>query len=181
MARVFLNPGHAPNGQPDPGAVNATTGLRECDVAAAVGALVNQYLQAAGCEVQVLQHDSLSLVVSTANQWCADLFISIHCNSAANPAAQGAETWYCQGSERGRALADGIQCQLISSVPVIDRGLKIAAPGVNGLYVLTKTDMPACLVELAFISNPGDAQLLAGRQDDFARAVARGITDYLTQ
>ena len=181
MTRVFINPGHAPNGQPDPGAVNGTTGLRECDVAAAVGALVAQYLQSASCEVQVLQNDSLSLAVSTANQWWADLFISIHCNSAANPAAKGAETWYCKGSKRGEALADCIQRQLISSLPVIDRGLKIATPGVNGLYVLTNTDMPACLVELAFISNLEDEQLLATRQDDFARAMARGITDYLSQ
>lgn len=36
---VFINPGHAPNGNPDPGAVNGTTGLRECDVALAVGNL----------------------------------------------------------------------------------------------------------------------------------------------
>ena len=181
MARVFINPGHAPNGQPDPGAVNAATGLRECDVAAAVGTLVTQYLQAAGCEVRVLQNDSLSLVVGTANQWCADLFVSIHCNSAANHAAQGTETWYCQGSERGKALADCIQRQLIFSLPVIDRGLKIAAPGINGLYVLTNTNMPACLAELAFISNTADEQLLAARQDELARAVARGITDYLNQ
>ena len=31
--KVFLNPGHAPNGIPDPGAKNTETGLRECDVA----------------------------------------------------------------------------------------------------------------------------------------------------
>ena len=37
---VFINPGHAPNGNPDPGAVNGNTGLRECDVALAVGDLV---------------------------------------------------------------------------------------------------------------------------------------------
>ena len=38
--RVFINPGHAPNGNPDPGAVNANTGLRECDVALVVGTKV---------------------------------------------------------------------------------------------------------------------------------------------
>ena len=38
--------------------------------------------------------------------------------------------------------------------------------------------MPAALVELAFIDNDADMELLANRQDDFARAVARGITDY---
>lgn len=29
--KVFINPGHAPNGNPDPGAVNTTTSLRESD------------------------------------------------------------------------------------------------------------------------------------------------------
>ena len=57
--------------------------------------------------------------------------------------------------------------------------MKIATPGVNGLYVLTNTDMPAVLVELAFISNADDVVLLTEKQDEFARAIARGITDYL--
>ena len=51
-------------------------------------------------------------------------------------------------------------------------------PGVNGLYVLTNTDMPAVLVELAFITNPSDEEILANAQDALARAVARGVTDY---
>ena len=42
--KVFLNPGHALNGNPDPGAVNGETGLRECDVALAVGESAESYL-----------------------------------------------------------------------------------------------------------------------------------------
>ena len=38
--------------------------------------------------------------------------------------------------------------------------------------------MPAVLVELAFITNPDDEEILANAQDALARAVARGITDY---
>ena len=48
--KVFLNPGHAPNGHPDPGAVNEETGLRESDVALAVGKSAASYLNAAGVE-----------------------------------------------------------------------------------------------------------------------------------
>lgn len=75
-------------------------------------------------------------------------------------------------------LASCIQSQLVNALDTTDRGVKIATPGVNGLYVLTNTDMPAVLVELAFISNSGDEEILANKQDDLARAVARGITDY---
>ena len=41
--------------------------------------------------------------------------------------------------------------------------------------------MPAVLVEVAFISNEDDVQLLINNQDDIARAIARGVTDFLCQ
>lgn len=177
--KVFLNPGHAPNGNPDPGAVNDATGLRECDVALAVGELVANYLNAAGVGVtNVFQSDSLGKICSQANASGADIFVSIHCNAADAEEANGTETWACAGSYRGSMLADCIQNQLVDALDTTDRGVKIATPGVNGLYVLTNTDMPAVLVELAFISNPCDEEILANNQDDLARAVARGITDY---
>ena len=47
------------------------------------------------------------------------------------------------------------------------------------LIVLKRTDMPAVLVELAFIDNDEDCELLKSNTDDFAAAVARGVTDYL--
>ena len=62
----------------------------------------------------------------------------------------------------------------MDSLDTTDRGLKDRP----GLYVLKHTDMPAVLVELAFIDNEDDAALLRDNQDDFARAIARGVTDY---
>ena len=177
--KVFLNPGHAPNGEPDPGAVNETTGLRECDVAKNVADLVAYYLNAAGVSTDVLQSDSLGEISQAANDSGADLFISIHCNSAEAAAATGTETWACAGSSAGHALAACIQNQIVDALGTVDRGVKTATPGVNGLYVLTNTDAPAVLVELAFISNDDDEQLLEKKQDDFARAIARGVTDYI--
>ena len=118
-------------------------------------------------------------VCHRANKLEADLFISIHCNSVESPYAEGTETWYCNGSSAGRMLAECIQDQIVDSLNTVDRGIKVAVPGKNGLYVLTNTDMPAVLVELAFISNEDDEKLLRNNQDDFARAIARGVTDYL--
>ena len=178
--KVFINPGHALNGSPDPGACG--NGLRESDIAANVGKLVADYLTAAGVEVVgVLQDDSLSYVVSTANNSGADIFISIHCNAAGNTSADGTETWYCYGSTGGEKLAECIQSQIVDSLEMIDRGIREAKPGRNGLYVLTNTDAVAVLVELAFISNEDDARLLRDNQDDFARAIARGVTDYVCE
>ena len=183
--KVFINPGH--DQKYDSGAVNPNTGLRECDVAAEVGALVVDYLEAAGCECQIMQSDNLAptpagrseyanrqgpTVTETANDWGADIFVSIHCN-AANTTAQGTEV-ECYGSGTGEQLAQCIQSQIVDSIGTTDRGVKY----MPQLLVLKYTDMPAVLVEMAFIDNDEDAELLAGKQDEFARAIARGVTDY---
>ena len=176
--RVFLNPGHSPNGNPDPGASNRITKLRECDVAKNIADLVEKYLVAAGVEVVgKLQSDSLSAVVNASDSSGADVFISIHCN-AFNEMANGTEVWYYHTSKNGKRLAECIQRQIVDSLDTTNRGAKPAVPGENGLYVLTNTDAVAVLVETAFIDNPSDEEVLRTRQDDFARAIARGVTDY---
>ena len=174
--RVFLNPGHAPNGEPDPGACG--WGIRECDVAKSVADLVEKHLVAAGVEVEGnLQSDSLEEVVDASNESEADIFISIHCN-ACNGNARGTEVWYYHRSAYGELLADCIRHQIVDALGTADRGSKGAKPGVNGLYVLSNTGATAVLVELAFIENEEDARLLREKQGEFARAIARGVTDY---
>lgn len=178
--KVFINPGH--DREYDSGAINPTSGLREADVAADIGVKVAEYLQAAGCEIEILQSDNLywdspyplKCVCDEANSMPADIFVSLHCN-AANTAARGTEVEVYQ-FDGGKAckLAQCIQSQIVDSLGTVDRGLKERP----GLIVLKHTDMPAVLVEMAFIDNDNDAALLVDRADDFARAIARGITDY---
>ena len=181
MAKVFINPGHdelSLKGTPDYdcGAVNNELPLYENEVALAVGELVQKYLIAAGCDVELLQSESLSGICAAANDWGADLFISIHCN-AFNEIANGVETLSYPSDFEGYNLAECIQTQILDTFEELtDRGLKAR----TDLAVLNGTDMPAVLVEMAFIDNPDDAILLRDRQDDFARAIARGVTDYLS-
>lgn len=167
--KIFINPGHDP--QLDPGA--CANGLHEADVALKIGRRVENYLRAVGYEVKLFQYDGLHEICADANAWGADLFVSIHCNAADNLAAHGTETFFSYGSAGGRALAEKIQNQLTQSLPLGNRGVQEA-----GFAVLVGTEMPAVLVETAFISNPDDAKLLVDREDDFARAIARGITDF---
>lgn len=175
--KVFINAGHSPNGNPDPGAVNAKSGLRECDVALKVAETLAYYLKLVNIETKIIQSDALGNVVQASNSWDADLFVSIHCN-AFNQKARGTETWYYYNSEMGKEFAGCVQKQIIGSLKLTDRGIKGAQPGVNGLFVLTNTTAVAILVELAFIDNDEDAVFLKDNVDDFARAIARGITDY---
>lgn len=169
--RVFINPGHAPDGNPDPGAVNPVTGARESDYAKTAGDILVKYLKSAGCEVAHLQSDDLWEICDASNKFNADVFVSLHCN-AFNMRARGTETLY--KSSAGRKLAECIQSQIVDSIDVIDRGVKKR----DDLYVLNRTQAVAVLVEMAFIDNMEDLQILNNDLDTIVRAIARGVTDY---
>lgn len=167
--RVFINPGH--DIDLDSGAVNPNYGTRECDVARNAGKMLARYLQTAGCEVRTLQSDDLGLVCETSNEWGADIFVSLHCN-AFNTVARGTETLY--KSYNGQQLAQLIQDQIINSINTVDRGIKKR----DDLWVLNGTDAMAVLVEMAFIDNDEDLEILNNDLDTIVRAIARGITDF---
>ena len=180
--RVFLNPGH--DRDYDSGAVNAD-GTRECDIAWAVGLKVQEYLNAAGVETQIMQSDNLNWdssysdrqdasVCDSANSWPADIFVSIHCNAANNVARGTEQEIYSLNGGNSQSLGQFIQDQIVDSLGTVDRGLKERP----NLCVLKNTSMPAVLTELAFIDNDEDCDLLKNHIDDFAAAIARGITDY---
>lgn len=180
--RVFLNSGHDP--LYDSGAVNAALGLRECDVAADIGRRAKLYLELVGIEVRLMQSDNLAgespyperqgaSVTAEANAWRADVFVSLHCN-AANGEAHGTETLIYAKGTRAERLARAIGWQITTSLETSDRGVKERPE----LIVLRVTAMPAVLVEMTFIDCLPEARLLTEKADAFARAVARGITDY---
>ena len=176
--KIFINPGHCPG--VDPGAVNELIGLEEASVVYEVGTLVSDLLDEAGCEVYLCQSDNLYYdgigenVIASANNWPADIFLSLHCN-AFNGKAKGTETCVYSLSGSGAKLGQCIQSQLISSIGTVDRGLKERPR----LIVLKRTNMPAALVEIAFIDNEEDAEILINKKNEIARAIARGVTDYL--
>ena len=187
--RIVIDSGHAGRNI-DPGAVNPSTGLQEADVALVISRLVENYLVNVGHEVRLTrtdweqaETDDLSYRTALANDWGADIFISLHCNSVANPSAKGFEVWTSPGNTTGDELATCIYKQIAAEFP--DRvGRCDYSDGdpdkESRFYVLVHTDAPACLVEMAFISNDEEAVLLADAvwQDRYARAIARGVTDY---
>lgn len=182
MAKVFINPGHCPG--VDSGAVNYSYGVTEAAIVKEVGDMVADFLRKAGCEVELLQSDNLAgenpnypNVCASANNWPADVFVSLHCNAAASEQANGTECFAFSHWSKSDRLAACIQSQIVHSLGTSDRGVK-ARPG---LIVLNSTHMPAVLVEMGFISNDADCRMLINQQDELARAIARGITDYITE
>ena len=190
--RICIDPGHAGRNI-DPGAVSPHTGLQEADIVLIVSRLVAKYLEMAGCEVlltrnnwEELMSDDLSYRTELSNNWPADIFVSIHCNSAEEQSAQGYEIWTSPGDTEGDILATCIFDQIAKEFP--DRyGRTDYSDGdadkESRFYVLTQTSSPACLIEMAFISNEEESELLANKtwQDRCARAIARGITDFFEE
>ena len=167
--KVCINGGHFVG--VDPGALGSRT--TEAEVTFDLMGRVAAYLEKAGCEVLTVHRSELADICKESNEWGADLFVSIHCN-AFNKKAKGTETFCYYGSREGDALAHHVQSQIVTSLATADRGVKEA-----GYYVLKHTKCTAVLVETAFIDNLGDEQLLVDKTDDFARAIARGVTDYV--
>ncbi|WP_334125561.1 N-acetylmuramoyl-L-alanine amidase [Phascolarctobacterium faecium] len=139
----------------------------------------------AGCEVIRLQGDNLNgespaypNVCKNANDWGADVFVSLHCN-AFDGYARGIETLVFNFVSEAERLAACVHKQLVDTEQSIDpyipdRGLKERP----NLSVLRNTDMPAILIEMGFIDNDHDVILLEHKQDAIAKAIARGVTDY---
>lgn len=181
MSRIIvIDPGH---GGSDPGAVGPN-GLWEKDVTLAVSKKLAAYL----CDIADIHltrwtdkelgldvNSDLAARANLANSLKADLFISVHCNSAADPSAHGVETYALAPGGEGEKIARLVQASLVDVTNLADRGVKFA-----NFCVLRKTNMPAVLVELAFISNPYQEKLLANPefQNASAWAIALGVKKY---
>ena len=74
----------------------------------------------------------------------------------------------------GEKLATAIQRQILAKLNTFNCGVKPA-----NFFVLRYSKCPAVLVETAFIDNYHDNELLSDYEDEFARAIACGITDYV--
>ncbi len=181
--KIFIDQGHNPEG------VNAGAegnGMREQDINYEVGQYLAELLRENG-EFEVMlsrptpesslgstNAQSLSERVRMANEWGADYFISIHSNASENPDANGSEVYVYSLGTPAAEMADDILDQIVDRLGTRDLGVK-ANPS---LYVLRRTDMPALLIELAFITNTEDAELLRNNRYQFAYAIYRGILDY---
>ncbi len=171
--KICIDPGHS--GTIEPGACAA--GFTEAALNLAIALNVGDKLQANGHEVTYtrttdIEDDGLAFRADIANQAGTDLFISIHCNAAANPAAFGVETYHYTGSVAGKKFADAIQQTLTADGYTVDRGVKEA-----NFAVLRLTDMPAVLVECGFITSAVDRAILIdpNGQERIAVAIVSAI------
>ena len=175
MARIVLDAGH---GGRDPGAIGKT--LQEKAVNLSLAYCLKMSLERMGYSVYMTRYRDeyirFATRIDVANREEADLFISLHCNGHQNLIANGVETYHFPGSKKGTPLAEAIQKELVVATGLRNRGVKGAA-----YYVLRRTKMPAALVELAFITNPSEEELLSDMAFlvSSANAIAFGVRNYL--
>lgn len=196
---IVIDPGHNFGG--DDGAYATSNGVTysERDLNMQVALKLKSKLEAQKYKVIMTRNssdvekisvtESLTKRVNIANNANADLFVSIHHNSASS-AASGVEVYYSskpKDEEFGGTysdsklsasmnLASSIATSITSSTGAINRGAKD-----GNLFVVRNTTMPAVLIECGFISNPDEAQKNASSayQDLEADAIVNAISQVM--
>ena len=168
---VAFDPGH---GGRDSGA--SREGIREKDVNWKVANLAAEILRKHGFGAVIdraeNQNPGFGERVSVANRAKAVLMVSIHTNSYADASAQGTEAFYQpKGATESRRLAQLLMDTVASRAGTSSRGLKVGKSPFP--YA-----MPSALIELAFLSNENERNMLVNNTDLFAQAIADAVIQF---
>ena len=170
MAFIILDAGH---GGANPGAVY--NGRQEKDDALALTMAVGAILEANDVDVYYTRttdvYESPFQKAQESNLTDADYFVSIHRNSSPIPNQyNGVESLVYNRYGAAYRLAENINEQLemvgFRNIGVFER---------KNLVVLSRTEMPAVLVEMGFINTDSDNTIFDERFDEIAVAIADGI------
>lgn len=181
--KIFVDMGHNPT-NPNAGAegFGYTEFQFTYDIGRRLAALLNanpefDALTSHTSPTQVLgtsNATSLQTRVRAANDWGANYYISLHTNASTIASASGTEGYaYSRGSQ-GYVLGEYIVEGISQATGLENRGMFVRP----SLYVLRRTRMPSVLIEMGFISNANDANLMATMPDVFARGIYNGILRY---
>ncbi len=162
---VVLDAGH---GGIDPGAMSS--GYQEKDLNFTI---LNDYTKSCfeGSDIKVYFTRLTDVKVDLyeradfATKVEADMFISLHMNSASSSAANGTSVYYSlvnsgknSGQLDSRLLSAALVNRLSETLGTKNLGVKTA-----NFVVVKETQMPAALIELAFLSNASDRKLLTSK------------------
>ena len=181
--KIFVDQGHNPI---NPNAGAEAFGLREQNITYEVGVRLAQMLNnnpnfearlsrnAPEEQLGTSTATSLAARVDAANNWGADFFISLHANASDIPTASGSEAYVYSQNSTSYNMAQQILEGLYNATGLQNRGVFVRP----GLYVLRRTSMPSVLVEMGYITNANDANLMSTDPQSFARGIYNGILAY---
>lgn len=183
MIRIYIDQGHNPR---NPNAGAEGNGLREQDITYAVGTALSNLLRNNGNFEVMLSRNTPQTILGTsvseslrirtvqANEFGADVFISIHVNASEIVTATGCEAYVFSRSSPAFDLSEDILLKLSEATAYPDRGVFIRP----SLYVLRNTAMPALLLELGFITNKDEALYMYENPSLYAKGIYNGILKY---
>ncbi|MFE4896558.1 N-acetylmuramoyl-L-alanine amidase [Peribacillus butanolivorans] len=153
MTKIFIDAGH---GGTDPGAVG--NGLKEKDLTLKIATMVKSMLEDyKDVSVKMSRtgdtYPSLSARTKAANEWGADIFLSIHINAGGGTGYE--DFIYTSASAKSKECQSTIHAEIMKLIDMKDRGKKSA-----NYQVLRTSTMPAVLTECGFIDNAGDTAKL---------------------
>jgi N-acetylmuramoyl-L-alanine amidase len=175
-ARVAIDPGHGPD---HPGATGPS-GVMEADAAWELSVALASELRRRGAEPRLLrdrdEDPAVSARAAAANEWGAEICVSVHLNAHTDPRAEGSMCLYYGNdtttSPAGHQLAESILEELTARI-----GLTDGRTHPMAIAILRETRMPAVQVEPCFVTNPREERLLSEEpfRRDVAIAIARGV------
>jgi N-acetylmuramoyl-L-alanine amidase len=169
--KIYINRGHSDN---DPGAIGYET---ERKLIVKVGDYMESYLKANyKCYIKSSPGsvDSLTTISNAANNWGADLTVSIHFNAFKKNTGDGAE-FLVYGSNR-KDLGEMFE-KYVVAIGQNSRGVKYR----SDLGILRLTNMPCILVECAFVDTWKDIKDWNDNAElkKMGEALAKAAADYL--
>lgn len=127
---------------------------------------------------------SMSKRVDLVNRRTPHIVLSIHANVSTRSSTRGMWLVYDDNTdERGVKLSGFIRDALVSAgfqVPVVTPD-NTGYVGGRELAILGNTTAPACLIELGFMTNPADLDMLlthVNAQADIAESIEYAVCDY---
>jgi N-acetylmuramoyl-L-alanine amidase len=173
FSRIGIRAGH--NCSPDIGA--SGNGLQEDNVVLAVATRLIKLLSDDGLVVTncnpakaTTVGSSLRQGVERANAATVGLFVSIHANAAESAQAKGVEVYHFAGNSDMEELSRIVAKDIAVQLSMTNRGAKTA-----NFYELRSTNADAILIELGFLTNKGDAEILRESVDKFATTIFKAI------
>ena len=137
------------------------------------------YLNSSGIEyVRNTPSQTLSQAINESNASDVDFHLALHSNAAPpqlSGTLRGSDVYYYANSENGKRAADIFVNNLKKIYP--DPSAVRAVP-TTSLAELTKTRVPAVLVEIAYHDNPEDAMWIRNNLNLIAKNMVMSLTEY---
>lgn len=174
---IMLDPGH---GGKDPGALSIHAD-KEKDLILDYTNVIAEKLRSEGATVLLTRSNdsyvSLEDRVRISDAYWTDAFISLHFNGFTSSDSNGISTHYYE-NRADYELAQHIQSSLEIHTDLKNRGVR-----QDNYHVLRENNSRAVLVELGFLSNPYDMEVIqnSNHSSEVAHAISQGLINYFNE